>query len=741
MNCGNTVMAVAITEDSNLDVNYNKDSSTAKNTQENESTQQGLNIIGNIENCNQRSKSTDAIADIVPIITNNKICDFNNILTQTQDVLKSTHGRLKGRTLLHRLASFAAATNNTNCTTISPSPSRQLEKLAKKSLRLSSSSSLLMEILKLNNNLTEEHQQHQQQELQQSNLNVNEFNKCSSISTSYQMLASQLLYAKLLQQTSPLVILDYSPKCQTNSNNSEVNEENINNDEHTMLHNIENDLKSTQNVDNIDLEYTPNIKTEKKDIQQVSTELSNYNPTDDAKILDLWHEKLNVLTQAHLCLEQFLEINNEMQNIFQTTAVKQTYDQQILNNFEDQKGFIEAIIAKLNHTIRYCNDSRQLYVRKSQKKDQQNISHNSSAATPDLKPDTSDLFIKQETTNNINDDSRYKIKTYKNVWQPFVNESLDQENICENEGDKVIREEHFTDQIENKTPVCFWHPKNLGKNINEKAVSAVEIILECAAKKETNEVNNIELDCQTNTSSNITPPNTQTHTQVLNTCSSPFLPSTPSVSSTSPLSNISLNSNHAEDATGAPVLNMLMADCGKSSFLTALSNRALINLVSNTTANINTNNIQPITTTTTTITNHNYNRNLNKTLKNQETNPPTTNTTTNATLSNSSFNTASCYVTNPPKTQVYNHTSSAAAAAVAALQEKALSDMFKVRFTALTAAAVINAASVKASGTTTATTNSNNNIKNNSNNNNVTNLQMNSEGPYDLSIGNKFKKM
>lgn len=79
-----------------------------------------------------------------------------------------------------------------------------------------------------------------------------------------------------------------------------------------------------------------------------------------------------------------------------------------------------------------------------------------------------------------------------------------------------------------------------------------------------------------------------------------------------------------------------------------------------------------------------------------------------------------------------------AAAAVAALQEKALSDMFKVRFSALTAAAVINAATASANAAATVSTTTTNNT-NDSNNSNAS--VMIAEGPYDLSIGSKFKKM
>ncbi|XP_037827928.1 protein pangolin isoform X6 [Lucilia sericata] len=761
-------MAVAITEDSPLDVginSYRKDLPPEINLQNEKNIEHMSNNVLEKEEDKYNEEINET--NIVPIITANSTCIPNK--TASQDALKSTINRTKGRSLLHRLASFAAAaSNSTNLTATTPppcAPNRHLEKLAKRSFRLSSSglkqTSLLMEILKLNN-ITDEQQQQQKQ------LPNKETNR-SSLSAAYHMLASQLLHSQLVQQSSssspsPLLILDYSLK--TNNNNDvsyDHIDENVqtNDHQHEKLEGTEVAVESDNN--DLDLEAN-NIKTEKNPIKETYLKvqptspalsfLANSSVFDDiggTKILDLWHEQLKILTQAHICLEQFLEINQEMQVVFATPTLQKPNGSQVCNNLKDEKGFIEAIMAKLHYVFRHCEDSRQLYLRTSQLSEEESISVSpvnhlkyllEDRSTPDLKPKaqskTTDIIesdvssIKRETNDmNGNTDTEFKTNIFKTVWQPFANETQQEETQEEDES-KLGKEELYTGHSENKSPICFWHPKNVGMNRNEKAVTAVEIILECAALNKTAGAAapaNTTLNCQKKSMDTVNSTNpspvpqiiaTSTSTPSLNSCNSPFLQTTSASSSSS---NYSMSSNHPDEA---PALNMLMTDCGTSSFLTALSNRALINLASS--SSTIAANIPPITTTSPSC-----NRRKTKKLDTNTNNssiPPTSIAGLNTTTPS--------YATSPPITnaQIYGTHSTSAAAAVAALQEKALSDMFKVRFSALTAAAVINAATASANAASTVAITSTTN-----NTNNLTNSAMNSEGPYDLSIGNKFKKM
>ncbi|KAM7341399.1 transcription factor pangolin isoform 2-T3 [Cochliomyia hominivorax] len=735
-------MAVAITEESTLDVGIVKHNKNKNLVIESKEKAHIPNEV--VENNDNKSKEDVKVANIAPIIAANTTCNINSLMTQ-QHGLKIPLNRNKGRSLLQRLASFAAvASNNTNFATTSCASNRQLEKLAKRSFRLGSSglkkTSLLMEILK-HNNLTDE-QRHQQ-------LPDKKSNKSSSLSTAYHMLASQLLYSQLVKQSSPLVILDYSSK--TNKNNNDVAQHNeiIPDNDHEVKHdndavtsaenNIDTDCNSTKKEkhNNTTLAADTYLK-----IQPTSPALSiltnSFSPDDigDAKILNLWHEQLKVLTQAHLCLEQFMEINQEMKLILEPSVPKKHTNAQIINNFKEQKGFIDTIMQKIHYLFRHCEDSRQLYLRSFQQQNEDGTQcasppHNlkyllEDGSTPELKPDSDTLAIKRES-NDINGNTKSEIKIFKNVWQPFMSETTNHQEQLSEEDNKIGADVDYTEQVENKSPVCFWHPKNLGTNLNEKAVTAVEIILECAALNKNKQHHQSADDTQncrsklmeTVNSSNSSPVPQTIAPSVLSTCHSPFLQTSQSSSSSN-----SISSNHPEET--APALNMLMADCGTSSFLTALSNRALINLASNTSTL--TSNIPPISTTSPSC-------NRRKTVKKQEVNTPPTS------LASPSLNTTPSYVTSPPITnaQIYGNHATSAAAAVAALQEKALSDMFKVRFSALTAAAVINAATASANAAATASTTSTNN--NSNNNNNMTNSTMNSEGPYDLSIGSKFKKM
>ncbi|KAI8116827.1 isoforms A/H/I/S, Protein pangolin [Lucilia cuprina] len=762
-----SAMAVAITEDSPLDVgidSYRKDSPPEINLETEENIEHLLEDVVEKE----REKSNEEIneTNIVPVITDNSTCIPNT--SGSQDGLKSTVNRTKSRSLLHRLASFAAAaSNSTNFTVNTPSPcapSRQLEKLAKRSFRLSSSglkqTSLLMEILKLNT-ITDEQQQQQKQ------LTDKETSR-SSLSAAYHMLASQLLYSQLVQQSSspsPLLILDYSSKA---NNNNDENYEHMDEIVQTNDHQHEKHEETAVAVENdnndLDLDVN-NVKTEKIPINETYLKvqpaspalsfLANSSVFDDvgsSKILDLWHEQLKILTQAHICLEQFLEINQEMQVVFETPALqKPNGTGQVCNNLKDQKGFIEAIMAKLHYVFRHCEDSRQLYLRTSQVSEEDSISVSPAnhlkylledISTPDLKPkaqaktvdriESHASSIKREP-NDMNGkvDTESKNNIFKTVWQPFANETQ-QEEIQKESETKHSKEELGTGQSEIKSPICFWHPKNLGMNRNEKAVTAVEIILECAALNKTaGSAANATLNSQNKSMDTVNSTNpspvpqtiaTSTPTSTLNSSNSPFLQTTSASSSSS---NNSISSNHPDEA---PALNMLMTDCGTSSFLTALSNRALINQPLASSSSTIAANIPPITTTSPSC-----NRRKTKKLE--------TNTNNNNTLPTSvaGLNTTSpSYATSPPITnaQIYGTHSTSTAAAVAALQEKALSDMFKVRFSALTAAAVINAATASANAAATVATTSTTN-----NTNNLTNSAMNSEGPYDLSIGNKFKKM
>lgn len=676
-------------------------------------------------------------------------------LLTAKDCSNKNHvNRSKGRSLLHRLASFAAAASNSNNFTPCVSPNRQLEKIAKRSFRLSSTelkqTSLLMEILKLNS-ISEEKQQQQLDQPTES-----ESNKTPPpITSASHMPASQFLYSQLMQQTSPLLILDYSS--QNKNHNSNV----FNYDSNNNTNNSNSEQNDCRLIDKLGTNIEANKDMEAKECNAVkaeavtSKEEEPSSPSsfacDEAtsgatKVLELWHEQLKVLTQAHICLEQFIEINHEMQLIFDESKLQQTNFNEGFNNLRDQKSFIETIMGKLQFLFRRCEDARQFFLRTSFKQMGEGTSSDSQAETlkytpeghDDVKPlsrakdEQDSMAIKRETVekSEVDLDSKEKINIAKNMWQPYVNDTGNKSAV-EKQEDK--QESHYGSQI--RSPVCFWHPKNQGFNLNEKALTAAEVILECAAlnhkdqiatdardvKKELNTTDNnhmrtFELSSPTSTPS-------PTATTLPHTHSSPQRPSsylqTLSTSSSPPVSATAAGHSHTDDA---PALNMLMADCGTSSFLEALSNRALSNLAP-TSTNIASSTIPPISTS-------NSSSNRRKANKNEIINSPANSPLT-------TLSTTSSYASSPPinNSQIYSAHASAAAA-VAALQEKALSDMFKARFNALTAAAVINAAtaSANAAAAVSAATNTNNS-------GNPTSTTISSEGPYDLSIGSKFKKM
>ena len=759
-----SAMAVAITEDSPLDkgiASFRKHQSGDKGL-DNEDGQQVQMQDEVIVTDGDRFNEGSVEDSFVPLMPNSTSNESNT--TTTQYGSKGQLSRSKGRSLLHRLASFAAAASNSTNFIPSNSPNRQLEKLAKRSFRLNSSglkhTSLLMEILKLNS-ITEEEEQrdrnlqqnHEEQvNEERKNINFQDDNKTDNLSTAYQMLASQLLYTQFVQQASPLLILDYT----SNKRNSQEREDcNKKTDSHGNDDNDNNSILLAENG-NPELE-TRHIKTETDVKKQpasptisVFTNSSTYNDPSDgniAKLLHLWHEKLKVLTQAHICLEQFLEINQEMQQVFDFSIA--TEQQYVFNSLRDQKNLVEALIAKLHYVFRHCEDSRQSFIRsinQSEGESQQASPENNlkylseERLTPELKNDNQSkkidnieqnvMALKRETTDTYEsiETPENKPRNMKNVWQPFVSETNQREDsVREDKGNK----NQFANDAGIKSPICFWHPKNQGLNLNEKAVTAVEIILECAAVSKNDQDKTAKSDAQTMDLVNTCQPSpTSVLTSTLNVNNSAFMhtastsamisSSSSSTSSTPTSTNPLLSSHHTEEA---PALNMLMADCGTSSFLTALSNRAFINLASS--SSTITPNIPPITTTSPSI-----NSNRRKTKKLDISSSPTSLNSMNAT--------SPTFATSPPMTnaQIYGTHNSTAAAAVAALQEKALSDMFKVRFSALTAAAVINAATASANAAATvATTTTANNT------NHLNNPTINTEGPYDLSIGSKFKKM
>lgn len=766
-----SAMAVAVTDDSGLDkgtVSFPKHQNTDKgyNNKDHQDVQMPTEVM--VKDGERINEGNDENR-FKPL---HRTSNEPNTST-TQYGSKGQLSRSKGRSLLHRLASFAAAASNSTSFIPSNSPNRQLEKLAKRSFRLNSSglkhTSLLMEILKLNS-ITEEEEEQRDQNLDQlqqeqlneqpKNLNFEDDIKTDNLATAYQMLASQLLYSQFVQQASPLFILDY---CSTKKSNHERDTCNKNTDCHGNKNN--DDISSLFTENGSPTVETRHIKAEtdtknQSDSPTISlyASSSTYNDPADgsvSKLLYLWHEKLKILTQAHICLDQFTEINQEMQNVFDCSI--STGQQHIFNSLKDQRSLVEALTTKLHYVLRQCEHSRQCFIRCNNPSEwespQASPENNTKYLSEDklnseLKVDTESRKIdnidsniaslKRETPDNTyetNDIPDNKSTNIKSVWQPYVSDTNRYEGLDDEEDKSNNRNENkFSDNTGIKSPICFWHPKNQGYNLNEKAVTAVEIILECAAvsksdqeKAEKNIVPTIDIvnTPRLSPTSVLTSKFNSSNSSFLQTSSTSAMISSSSLSSSTsstPISaNPSLSSHHTQEE--APALNMLMADCGTSSFLTALSNRAFINLASSSSTIIP--NIPPITTTS---PSPNFNRP--KTKKLEVSSSPTSLSSLNTT--------SSSFAASPPinNEQIYGTHNSKAAAAVAALQEKALSDMFKVRFSALTAAAVINAATATANAAATvATTTTANNT------NHLNNPSINSEGPYDLSIGSKFKKM
>ena len=747
-----SAMAVAIHEDSLLDkgiASFRKHQSEDKGlgNEDSQHVQMQDEVTVTDEDRFNESSAEDSFVSLMPNSTSNE----SNTKT-TQYAPRGQLTRSKGRSLLHRLASFAATASNSTNFIPSNSPNRQLEKLAKRSLRLNSTglnhTSLLMEILKLNS-ITEEEEQRDQEQVteERKNINLQDDNKTDNLCTAHQMLASQLLYTQFVQQASPLLILDYT----SNKRNTQEREA-CNKETDSHGNNDENDNNSTLSAENGNPELeTKHIKTENYVKQQPAsptislfTNSFTYNDPSDgsiAQLLHLWHEKLKVLTQAHICLEQFLEINQEMQQVFDFSIA--TEQQYIFNSLRDQKNLCEALIAKLHYVFRHCEDSRQSFKRflkQSEGNSQQASSENNmkylseERLTPELKNDNNQSKKVDNIEPNVKVLKREnKPRIIKNVWQPFVSDTNRCEVLEDKGASKCRNKNQFANDTGMKSPICFWHPKNQGLNLNEKAVTAVEIILECAAVSKSDQDKAAKIDTQTTDLVNTRQPSPiSVKTSMLNANNSAFLntastsamiSSSSSSTSTTPTStNLSLSSHHTEEA---PTLNMLMADCGTTSFLTALSNRAFINLASS--SSTIAPNIPPITTISPSL-----NSNRRKTKKLDISSSPTSLNSMNTNTISSSF------ATSPPMTnaQIYGTHNTTAAAAVAALQEKALTDMFKVRFSALTAAAVINAATASANAAATVATTTTAN-----NSNPLNNPTINTEGPYDLSIGSKFKKM
>uniref|UniRef100_A0A1A9UIB6 dTCF n=1 Tax=Glossina austeni TaxID=7395 RepID=A0A1A9UIB6_GLOAU len=685
--------------------------------------------------------------------------------------------RTKGRSLLHRLASYAAAKNNNGNYLSLSSQTRHLEKIAKRSLRLKADlkqSSLLFEIIKHRN--------------KEKNCTSKDSEMESPVSPAF-FIAPQLLYSQLTaaNTTTPtatpnikpadvsLHIMDFT---RSTAELPSTMESTLNKAVNLQVH-ADRFSQFSDNGDPI-LNCSSPIASLRS-----SSSLSSGTPSPPTSMnpLHLWQSQLKALFKAEQLMEKYLALNQDMRQLFLDTFSQSSensancgdeYNQYKKPHIlaKNQQILVQSIISNIKLLTKQCENARQIYLRGLRRYEEDtslelesakfskvvrelvDLALTTAAELMPLKPvfpherESEQIIFKVERSEC----SEHKSEKGRDIPKIAAN--------CENDNktdDKEI-------MIESST--CIWHPKNLGLRLNEGAVTAAEILLECAAINQKGGLYKtavIKENREQALTSTVTLPNQTQHI----------------------MSQSSPTAYHSVDDIQS--LNKLMSDAGASSFLTALSNRtsakqfqmdalpgyaiqsnhaSITSLPLHTFDNLSrcdTNdssckknsgtNDEPSVALQLTVpqgsTTKMCSKSSDSSLISTSTSTPPLEllpifsapiTPTDQQNTNSNSQHAHLY-----RTHATTSNASSAAAAVAALQERALNEMFTARFNALTAAAVINAAtaSVKATIVSQSDNSTNEAISNSSlTAANVTNHPLTySDGPFDLSISSKLKKM
>ncbi|KAL9911865.1 transcription factor pangolin isoform 3-T3 [Glossina fuscipes fuscipes] len=689
--------------------------------------------------------------------------------------------RTKGRSLLHRLASYAAAKNNNGNYLSLSSQTRHLEKIAKRSLRLKADlkqSSLLFEIIKHRN--------------KEKNCTSKDSEMESPVSPAF-FIAPQVLYSQLTAANTTTTTA--TPNVPLHAKPADVS-----------LH-IMDFTRSTAELPSTmesTLNKAVNLQVHTDRFSQFSdnggpilncsspiaslrssSSLSNETPSPPTSMnpLHLWQAQLKALFKAEQLMEKYLALNQDMRQLFLDTF-SQSSENSVncgdeCNQYKkphilakNQQILVQSIISNIKLLTKQCENARQIYLRGLRRYEEDttlelesakfskvvrelvDLALTTAAELMPLKPvfaherDSEQIILKVERSECL------EHKSEKGQDIPKIGGNGEN---CNKTDDKEI-------MIESST--CIWHPKNLGLHLNEGAVTAAEILLECAAINQKGGLYKtavIKENREQALTSPVALPNQAQHI----------------------MSQSSPTAYHSVDDIQS--VNKLMSDAGASSFLTALSNRtsakqfqmdpfpgyaiqsnhaSITNLPLHTLDNLSrrdTNErsckkdpdandelrIAPQLTVPQASATKMCSKSNDSSLISTSTSTPPLEllpifsapiTPTDQQNTNSNSQHAHLY-----RTHTTTSNASSTAAAVAALQERALNEMFTARFNALTAAAVINAAtaSVKATIVSQSDNSTNEAITNSSRTaaNVTTNPLTYSDGPFDLSISSKLKKM
>uniref|UniRef100_A0A1A9WYE0 dTCF n=1 Tax=Glossina brevipalpis TaxID=37001 RepID=A0A1A9WYE0_9MUSC len=639
--------------------------------------------------------------------------------------------RTKGRSLLHRLASYAAAKNNNgNCLTLS-SQTRHLEKIAKRSLRLKADlkqSSLLFEIVKHHN--------------KEKNFTPNDSEFQTPVPPAF-FLTPKVLYSQLTgtntttTSSTPNISLHAKPSADVALHIMDF-VRSTKEMPSTMESRINKTIDSEIQADRFpESEFSDDNDgpilgcTSPVASLRSSSSFSNEAPSPPTNVnpLHLWQAQLEALFKAQQLMEKYLELNQDMRQLFSDTFSQNSengvnyfdeYNQYTRPNTlaKNQQALVQSIISNIKLLIKQCENAQQIYLRGLRRYEERaalelestkfskvvrelvDLALTTAADLMPLKPvfpqerESEQIILKVERT----DCTDHKPKKEHDIPEIDGNGENNDKN---NKNQEVMI----------KSSTCFWHPENVGLRLNEGAVTAAEILLECAAINQKGDIYKTvikENREQELTSAVVLPDQTPQHIK----------------------SQKSPTVYHSVDDIQS--LNKLMSDAGATSFLTALSNRTSAKqfqmdsfpgyTIQSNHASITSLPLQTFDN----LSRHKTNKNTSKqsSIINDESSIAqqlATTVTKMCNKSNDSTLISTSTSTPPPsllpifstpitpndqqntnnsnhqhahlyRTHTTTSNPSSAAAAVAALQERALSDMFTARFNALTAAAVINAA-------------------------------------------------